>query len=62
MKNQLPTHSDNSSFSTAFVTEREAAKLAEMLEIAAEDLERVSGGVAAALAKSTACCCCHHLA
>jgi hypothetical protein len=62
MNSQLPARRDTSAFSTAFVTEREAAKLSEMLEIAAEDLERVSGGVTAALAKSTACCCCHHLA
>jgi hypothetical protein len=62
VKIQLPTPRDNSAFSTAFVTDQEAAKLAEMLEIATEDLERISGGAAAALAKSTACCCCHHLA
>jgi hypothetical protein len=47
--------------SATFVTEREAAKLTEMLSIAAEDLDRVSGG-AAALTQSMACCCCHHLA
>jgi hypothetical protein len=50
----------NDTVSATFVTKREAAKLAEMLEIATVDLERISGGVAAALAKTTACCCCHH--
>jgi hypothetical protein len=50
----------NDAVSTTFVNEREAAKLAEMLEIATVDLERISGGVAAALPRSTACCCCHH--
>jgi hypothetical protein len=52
---------DSAALQTSFVTEREAAKLTEMLAIAAEDLEHVSGGVAA-LTKSMACCCCHHLA
>jgi hypothetical protein len=60
MKSQ--SRSDNSDLVTTFVNEREAVKLTEMLTLAAADLERVSGGVTAALGKSTACCCCHHLA
>ncbi|HEY0181979.1 MAG TPA: hypothetical protein VGC09_04155 [Rhodopila sp.] len=60
MKSLSPTRRDGTTVAATFVSQREAAKLAEMLEIATEDLERVSGGAAAALAKSTACCCCHH--
>ena len=61
MKTRVPMRRDSAALQTSFVTEREAAKLTEMLAIAAEDLEHFSGGVAA-LTKSMACCCCHHLA
>ena len=42
--------------STTFVTSQETEKLAAMLAIAVEDLDRVSGG---ALAAQVACCSCH---
>jgi hypothetical protein len=61
MNTRIPTRRDSAALPTSFVTEREVAKLTEMLAIAAEDLDCVSGG-AVALTKSMACCCCHHLA
>jgi hypothetical protein len=56
MKSLFPNRRENVAAETTFVTEREAAKLTEMLAIATKDLDAVSGGVAASLA----CCCCHH--
>lgn len=59
MKSPSVARHDSTVPVTTFVNERETVKLAEMLAIATEDLEHVSGGLAA-LAASTACCCCHH--
>ena len=61
MKTRVPTRSRQRRSANVVCHRAGSREATEMLAIAAEDLEHVSGGLAA-LTSRTACCCCHHLA